>query len=175
MATTTNRLANTHVAGSLTCDSFTAPDGSITNAAIKAGAAISASKLVHQFPITTELFGPAVSITALTKQLYIAYAAGNVIDARASLVTVATGADRTVTVDIKKSTAAGAYATIMTSTIGFTNASVALTPVAGSVNATNGAYLATDILEVVVTVAGAAGAQAIGLILSLTLTEAAAP
>ncbi len=174
MADTNTIQGNLIVQGYLSVgQGFSIPDGAITNDNIVTDAGIEASKLNHQHMIAIELFGPAVSVAALTRQLFIAYAPGTILSAKASVVTVATGADRTVTVDVKRSTAAGAYATILTSTIGFTDASVVLTPVAAVINASLDDYIASDLFEVVVTVAGSAGAQAVGLLFTLITREEA--
>ena len=82
---------------------------------------------------------------------------------------IATGADRTVTVDLQKSTAGGAFSTVLSSTIGFTNASVLRTPVSGTINSP--AYSALDEFRVVVSVAGSASAQATGLIVRAVFSE----
>ena len=122
------------------------------------------------FVVGGELFGPAVAVTALTKWVHIVRGAtGTVVSVEAAIAVVATGADRTITVDLHKSTGAGAFATILSATIGFTNASAVRTMVAGTIST---ATLADgDILAVVVTVAGAGGNQATGLTVTVNLGE----
>jgi hypothetical protein len=83
---------------------------------------------------------------------------------------VATGADRTVSIDLQKSTGGGAYATVLSGSppIQFTNLS--------ALRAWSEATLAAatisqdDVLKITVAVAGAAGSQAAGLIVELDLT-----
>lgn len=132
---------------------------------------LEAHKIVRHQSVDVELFGPATTVAALTKLIHIVKGqAGTLVQLTAAVVTAATGADRTVNVDLKKSTGGGAFATVLTATILFNNTSVALTPESVS-GFTSDELAADDILELVVTVAGAAGNQAIGLIVTLTFEE----
>lgn len=148
---------------------ITPAGGGWTDNDIVSNANIQATKLVARRRISLELFGPAVTITALTKLLHILRQSATLVHVEAIQTVQATGADRTVTVDIQKSTGAGAFSTIMSGTIGFTNSSPIRTPVAGTFSSAS--LVDGDILQAVVTVAGAAGAQAQGLLLTLTLDE----
>lgn len=159
-----------HIVESLQCGSFTGPAGFLRNEQVNAAAAIGAEKLVHMVNAEAELFGPTTSIAALTKLIHIGKGAGTIAAFRAFIVTVATGADRTVTVDLQKSTAGGAFATVLSGTVGFTNGSTALTLVSGTLSSTT--YVASDLFRVVVTVAGSASAQALGLHASMIAYEA---
>lgn len=138
------------------------------------GTPFPAERFEQQHQITVELYGPTTTVAALTKWVYTFFGAtGELLDVDAFIAVVATGADRTITVDVQKSTGAGAFATIMTATIGFTNASAVRTAVSGTLAAGAGTLVAGDILQVVVTVAGAAGNQATGLTVSLKIREKA--
>jgi len=148
------------------------PSRAIKNNSIADDAAIEAKKIIRHQSIGVELYGPAVAVAALTKDLLIIRGAtGTLMGVEAAICgTIATGADRTVTVDLHKSTAAGAFATVVSGgTIGFTNASVLRTATAGVLSSS--ALVDGDILRAIVTVAGAAGNQAIGLILTVTWEE----
>lgn len=83
---------------------------------------------------------------------------------------IATGGDRTVNVDLQKSTGGGAFATILSATIQFTSADTIRTVKAGSLSSTS--LVAGDLLQIVVTVAGAAGNQAQGLTVMVDIQEA---
>lgn len=143
--------------------------GGWTDNDIVAGANIAATKTIARERFSIELFGPTTTITALTKLLMIMRQSATLVHAEAIQTVQATGADRTVTVDIQKSTGAGAFASIMSATIGFTNSSAIRTPVAGTFSVPS--LVDGDILQAVVTVAGSASAQAQGLLLSLTIDE----
>lgn len=162
-----------YVAGNISGQTFTPPAGSITDAAVVSNAQIAATKLQQQgkglMNNSLELYGPTTTVAALTKTLGMAYASGTMSEWAAWIEVVATGADRTITVDLQKSTGAGAYATVLSATIGFTNASSVRTKVTGTFSSTS--YVAGDIFRAVITVAGAAGAQATGLSVRLTSTE----
>lgn len=161
------------VRGTLNATRMNIPSGSITDASVLAGANIAATKLQHQIELSQQLVAPGSTIAAQTYLLHINRSTTTtVIDARASITTQATGSDRTVTVDVQKATGGGAFATIMSSTINITHTTAINTSVDGTVGAA-GALVAGDILQVVVTVAGVAGAQAQGLVVSVTLQETA--
>ena len=144
--------------------SVTMADGQITDNHIKAGADIAYSKLQHSFPLVlSQATGTAV--VSETRVVHVAKGAGALLSVEASVVTVATGADRTVTVDVKKSTGGGAFATLLSETIVLDDDSVALIPEEGTVSSTP-TYADGDLIEIVVTVAGSADAQAEGLVVT---------
>lgn len=162
--------------GTLSCGSFTPPAASVSNAAIAAGSSgnyVAAEKLEHMAPGgmggSIELYGPTTAVAALTKTLGMAKGAGDIVSFGAWIEVVATGADRTITVDLHRSTGGGAYATVLSATVGFTNGSTVRSLVSGTLSSTT--FAAGDIFRVVVTVAGAAGAQATGLSVYLGLHE----
>lgn len=157
------------VRGTLAATNFNPPASSITNAAIVAAAGIEATKVVHRFPIHIELFGPAVTVTALTKLAHIASASGTIAAIEAIVITPATGADRTVTIDLQKGNQSTAFATVLSSTVGFTNSTAAREVKTGTISTS--AYADGDTLELIVTVAGAAGNQALGLLVTVWLQE----
>jgi hypothetical protein len=158
------------VGGNFSAAGMSLPPGAVTNASVAANAAIASSKLVCQKTITQQLIPETSPVTALTIDLAsLVGAAGTLKDFNAWVTTVATGADRTVTVDLQKSSGGGSYASICTTTIGFTNTSAALTLVAAV--PTSFGLLAGDLLRAVVTVAGSAGAQALGLSVTLRYDE----
>lgn len=161
------------VRGTLNATRMVLPSASVTDLTVATGANINADKLEHQIEVSKQLVAPGTAITAQTHLWFINRSTTTtVIDARAAITTQATGSDRTVTVDVQKATGGGAFATIMATTINITNATPINTSVDGTVGAA-GALVAGDILQVVVTVAGVAGAQAQGLVVTLTLQETA--
>lgn len=159
-----------HFADAVTFTDVTLPNGTVTNAMVASGAAIDASKVVHQFPVSRQLYSPTTTIAAATELLHIVRGAtGTVVEVEAAVVTKATGTDRTVNVDIKKSTGGGAFATILTGTILFDDDSTNLTAVAGTISSAS--LVAGDLLQAVVTVAGSDANQALGLVVTLTIYE----
>jgi hypothetical protein len=159
-----------YVNGNLSARTFTPPASSITDTAIVGAAKIQASKLGHRNTFTTQLFGPTTTITALTQWLNLLRGGvGTLVSVAAAIAVQATGADRTVNVDLQKSTGGGAFATVLSATILINNVTVIRTAVTGSFSSTS--LVAGDILETIVTVAGAAGAQAQGLILTVVVDE----
>ncbi len=115
---------------------------------------------------------PGSAVVAETRDIHILKGTAATISAIQAAITglIATGGDRTVDVDLQKSTGAAAFATILSSTIHFTNGSVLRTVSAGTLSSAS--LVAGDILRIIITVAGAAGNQAQGLMVTVTLTEA---
>lgn len=147
------------------------PSGGITNSMISTSAAVDASKIVSAKAASYQLFAAASTVTALTVEgPIIMGATGGMIKFYATINgTIATGGDRTVTVDLQRSTSGGTFSTMLSSTIGFTSASALRTPAAAVFSTT--ALAVGDQLRIVVTVAGAAGNQALGLSCSLSYYE----
>lgn len=159
-----------HVFGTLSAKTVVLPAGVVSNTAVSAAAAIAATKLEHQFGLRYNQ-APGTAVVADTQDLHIVHGVtGEVVSVEAALTgAIATGADRTVDVDLQKSTGAGAFATILMATVQFTNASVLRTVSAATISST--ALVDGDILRMVVTVAGAAGVQAQGLIVTVQIRE----
>ncbi len=133
--------------------------------------AIGDQKLKHLYQIAVPGFvAPANAITAITQYLGFVRVAGVVRDFQALVNgTIATGGDRTVNVDLQHSTGGGGYSTMLSATILFNNGSTLLVPGAASFAST--ALAAGDSLQIVTTVAGAAGNQAKGLAVAVWIAE----
>lgn len=159
------------IKGTLLPTKITLPAGTVSNSHVASGAAIDASKLLHMVNVCTELYGPSTTVAALTKECYVAKGAGTLSVVRVACNgTIATGADRTVNVDLQKSTGGGAFATVLSATALLNNASSLRTLASGTLSSTT--YAAGDLFRWVVTVAGAAGNQAIGLVADFVAYEA---
>lgn len=166
-----SRLEGDHyVNGNLSSKTFTAPSGSITNDSIQASAGISASKTVRHESINVELFGPAVSVAAVTKWLHIVRGAtGTIVAFEAAIAVAADDVSRTIDVDLHKSTGGGSFASVLSASADFTNSSTVRVPVAATISSAG--LVDGDILAVVVAVAGGSGNQATGLTVTLTIEE----
>jgi len=157
-----------YVAG-LSCGTFNPPAGCIGDAAILVGAGIDDAKLKHRYHEVLSQTGAVVGTTAY---LRIVQNTGAVLSIEAAITeTIATGADRTCTVDLQKSTGGAAFASVLSAAIVFNNLS-ALRTITTGVISTPG-LVDGDLLRLVVTVAGVAGAQAAGLLVSVVVKEAA--
>ena len=101
-----------HVNGTLTAARFNPPVNSVGAGAIQAAAGIEATKLEHQFPVSAELFAEGVTIAAVSSRVVhvVKGATGEVVAIEGVIFGAATG-DRTVTVDLQKSTGGAAFAT----------------------------------------------------------------
>lgn len=135
---------------------------SIADANIAANAAIKASKLINPRTWTVSLPTGTAIVAANFAGPIIRGTTATLVGFHAAISgIVATGADRTVTIDFKKSTGGGAFATVLSSTIVFNNGSTALVDSAGTLASSS--MVDGDLLQITVAVAGAAGNQAQGL------------
>jgi hypothetical protein len=102
--------------------------------------------------------------------LFVAWRDGEILGAKAAVMTAATGNDRVVTVDVQKSTGNAAFASVLTGVGTFTNTSTnfAVTDLTLSGTPT---LAENDLLRAVVTANGSNGAQAIGVIVDVILYE----
>lgn len=159
------------IKGTLMPTTLSLPALTVTNAGVAAAAAIDASKLLHMVNVSLELFAAASTVTALTKEIYIAKGIGSITAIRAAVNgTIATGGDRTINVDLQKSTGGGAFATVLSATVLLNSSSTLRTLATGTISSAT--YAAGDLFRFVVTVAGAAGNQAAGLVASFVAYEA---
>jgi len=142
------------------------PASSVEDNQVSATANIGEEKLEHRRGFLHTQTG---AVAALTENVFVAYRAGTLLSLKCEVDTVATGADRTVTVDIKKSTAAGAFASVCTPKV-LNNGSVARTVYDVTLTGTP-TFIEDDVLQIVVTVAGSASNQAIGLIVYGVVAE----
>lgn len=146
------------------------PANVIGDALAKTSDPFNYDKIIRHQSVDWPAFHATEAVTALTKDVHIVRgASGTLLGVEAAIDVVATGGDRTITVDLHKSTGGGGFATVLSSTIGFNSGSSVRTAVAGVLSATS--LVDGDILRVVVSVAGAAGAQAQGLIVSVHFAE----
>lgn len=148
------------------------PAGGIVNEDVSSLAAIAASKTIHQRAfVYRQATGTAVVAETAYDWFVVFGATGSLVDLRAAVTgAIATGADRTVTIDLQKSTGGGAFATVLTAPIVLDDASVIRVAEAAS-GFSSTSLVAGDILRLTVAVAGAAGAQAQGLVVTLNATE----
>lgn len=144
------------------------PDGSITKQKIAPLAGIESSKVVHRFSQPAELFGPTTTIAALTKLLRIAKRGGTNVSFQAATSVQATG-DRSVTVDLQKSTGGGAFASILSAPLSIPQATAVRTAVNGTISTPT--FVAGDIFQVVVALGGTTGTYPQGLLVTLDVDQ----
>lgn len=162
-----------HVTGALSSTRLRLPAGSVDDQAVTGDPpGIGADKIIHRIPLARQLAAPATAVAAVTELVYICQAIGGATIRRieAAVVTPATGNDRTVTVDLQRSTGGGAFASVLTAPIAFDDESDALTAVAGAIAADT--LDEGDLLQIVVGVAGSDADQAKGLLVSVLVDEA---
>lgn len=150
------------------------PNSGFGNEDIRASAKVSASKLEGEHAATAELFAAATTITALASRILhtVRGATGTLLSFEGVIITAATGSDRTVSVDLEKSSGGAAFASICTTKIEITNSTTIRVPVAAVLSSTT--LVDGDTLRAVVTVAGSLLAQALGLSVTLHWREDAA-
>jgi hypothetical protein len=163
MAQSNRIVGDLHVAGNLTADSLAVPNSSVTNEKVAAGAGIDASKLDHQNIV---VFAQAnTTAAAETRAVYVAHAAGTIEEFEAGSIAACTG-NATITVDLKKN-----GTTVLSAVITLDSGNTAYVVEAGTVS--SAAYVAGDVLTVVVAVNAGTGALGTGVFARAMLREAA--
>lgn len=152
------------VQGNISCTTFTPPAGSITNAAVVAGAGVEYTKLVHYFPVRYQT-ATGTAVTAATHPIHIARASGTIVAAKAYCTVAPTGGD-SVTIDLQKGNQSTSFATILSSTIVLNSSDANRQVNDGTLSVTS--YSADDEFQAVVTVSGTTGQ---GLCVVLYLAE----
>lgn len=152
------------VNGNLSSSSFTPPSGSISNTAIAGNAQIDATKVVHQFPLFFSVKN-GTAVTTTTELIHIARAAGTVVAIEVATPTPPTSSD-TVVIDLEKGSAAGAFASILTSPHTLNSSSVAKTVYSPTVS--SAAYVDNNLFQVKLTVSGS---SCQGIIVTVWLRE----
>jgi len=170
MAQPSVHYGDQHFAGAVTFgSSVSLAAGSVADAQVSASAAIAATKIVHQFPLThQQATGSAVADQ--TVQLHMANGAGTLVALKASVDTAAVG-DSTVTVDLQKSTAGGAFATVLTAVVTVNSSTVVRTVSSGTFASTS--YVAGDIFRLVIDATAGTGTLPQGLCVTAFVREAA--
>lgn len=150
------------------CQSFESPANSVNDASIEALAGIQATKVVQQLShYIDQVAGTA--IVAATRTFHIARASGTIASIEAVITGTVTAGDYTATIDLKKSTGGGAFASVLSATIVMDSGNIVRVLEAGSINSSS--YIDGDLLQTTVAVAGASGSQSQGLTILVTLWE----
>lgn len=150
---------------------FLVPAGSVANLHIEDAAGIDDAKLDHRMTFFHQQ-APGAAVVAATQGLYIVRAAGTVLAVQAAVIgALADDASRHVTIDLKKSTGGGTFATVLSAAIDLTSSSTARTVYSATIASPT--LAAGDILELVVAVSGGVGNQAQGLVVQVTVREEA--
>ncbi len=167
MATASRIESGLHVAGHLSSTTMKIPDATLTDAGVNGSAKIAASKLVHR-PVENYQQAPGSDVVAATVPLFIAHKAGSVIAIEVAGLSIPSG-DKTVTVDLQKSTGGGAFATILTGVVTIDSGETARVAVAGTIN--TAAFVDGDVFQLVVAVTGSSGTQVQGLVVTVTFDQ----
>lgn len=158
-----------YVTGNISGGSISLSSGAVTNSSVVANAGIERTKVVQQLQLPYAQ-APGSDIATATLDLYLARAAGTVVSVEAAVTGVAATGDRSVTVDVHKSTGGGAFATILSAPITLDIANALRVLEAGTVS--SAAYVDGDLFRMIVTqVAGTTGTRPQGLIVTTTIGE----
>jgi hypothetical protein len=149
------------ITGRLVPKTLTIPDGSVDDAAVAAGADISADKLCHEHRAVWQQ--PNTTATAETRVIHVCRAAGTIEAFVAGSIAACTG-NATITVDLRKN-----GSTVLSAVITLDNANTARVVEAGTVTTPDVA--AGDVLEIVIAVNAGTGALGTGLFCAATVHE----
>jgi len=112
----------------------------------------------------------ATTVAAFTGTLGAIHYTGDVVEVSVTPITAPTGGDLEFTVDIRKSTGAGAFATILSSVETVDNTSTTRTAQYATLSGTP-TLARGDLLQLVIAVSGSTGAQGIGVNVTIRYRE----
>jgi len=139
--------------------------GGLRDTDIADGAGIAVTKAVQQSTVIIPIGVDGTGDTSVTKLVYACHAETATLDKFQATVSTKPSSG-TTTIDLQKSTAGGAFATILVSVITINSSSTARVPNIAVINDTD--LVEDDVLQAVVTVTGS---DSEGLMLSLTSRE----
>lgn len=141
------------VLGAIYADNIYSQGASITSDMFSSSTSsrLAVEKAIHRQKLRyTQNNGAAVA--AATSVQYIARGAGSLVQLKAAITgVISTGGD-SVTVDVQKSTAGGAFATVLSAVMTFNSASTLRTVT--NATPTTTAFIAGDLIAIVVAVSG---------------------
>lgn len=148
------------------------PAGWVTPAMIEtpgAGGGIDSGDIIHHFPIAAVICDEVTPVASTTKLIYVIRGSYALLTQFSAMVkTVATGSDRVITIDLKR-TRAGTQTSVLSAPIQFTSSSTALTLITATLASTKAQP--GDIFEIVIGETGSASAEALGLTCWMWLEE----
>ena len=168
MANNTRLESNLHVVGRITAETMTIPASTIVDAGVSSDAAIAASKLIHRFPVTYAQNESAV-VSDAVQGIHVAAGAGTITAIEVVCTSSAPVGDSTVTVDLLRSTAGGAYATVLSSVVTVDNSTTVRTIEPGTINTSD--YIDGDSFTLDVNATVGTGTLPTGLLVTVFFEE----
>jgi hypothetical protein len=146
------------------------PKEQLDDAAVKPGANVQATKLLHRFTLGHHQKG-GTAVVAETAGLHVFRTAGTIEAVEVVPLAAPTGGTLAFTVDVKKGNQSTGFASILSAPVTIDNTKADREVIPGTV--TTSAAADGDTLEVVVAVTGSTGTQGQGFVLTVTVREEA--
>lgn len=124
----------------------------------------------HEHKLQYSTATDATTVAAVTKTLGAIHYTGEVVEVSVTPITAPTGGDLAFTVDIKKSTGAGAFASILSAVETVDSSSVNRTAQYATLSGTP-ALVRGDLLQVVIATSGSTGTQGAGVDITIRIRE----
>lgn len=149
------------------------PPGTVTNDMVNAGAAIAHTKAQHRYQARS-IQNSTDAVVAKTEIVHYAYRPATVLSGYIVIDAKATSTGRTVTVNVRKSTAGSTWATILTAALTKNSTNTTARTAYSLTLSGTPTLIQGDKLQTTVAVAGSTGTQAKGLLIALNVAEDAA-
>lgn len=150
--------------------SFTFSSGNVAQNKFDSSSRRLAEYVEHEHKLQYSTATDATTVAAVTKTLGAIHYTGEVVEVSVWPVTAPTGGDLAYTVDIKKSTGAGAFATILTGVVTVNSSSTSRTVQFATLSGTP-ALVRGDALQVVIATSGSTGTQGAGVDVTIRIRE----
>lgn len=122
----------------------------------------------HEHTISYKTATDATTVAAVTQTLESIHYVGEVVEVSVFPITAPTGGDLAFTVDVKKSTGAGAFATILSSVETVDSGSADRTAQYATLSGTP-TLARGDALQVVIATSGSTGSQGVGVVVTIRI------
>ena len=153
-------------------DTISLPNACVTDDHVTATAAIDASKLDHQYALQLNT-AAGEAVADVTRIVHVAKAAGQLVAVKCCLDVTNVG-DSTISVDVQKSTGAGAFSSMLDAAETLSSSTAAKTAVDATIGSGAAiAYAAGDLIEIEVDATVGTGTLGQGLCVVAYVREAA--
>jgi len=159
-----------HIAGNLSVQTLTIPGGTVDDAAVKAAAGLSASKLQHQHCLTYSQADGSDVAAAIVPIYTVRGTSATIVAVEVVCVDAPSGGDKAFSVDLQKADeGTPTPATVLTGTIAYSQTQNDCEVEPGTIDSAG--LVQGDTLLAVVAVSGSTGTQGQGLVVTVTVRE----
>lgn len=160
------------VQGHIACQSMSIPAGTIHGDDFASDADVEVEYLEHEH-VAKYVQNEGSDVATQTQLIYTCKAASGGLIRKLFITpsTAPTGGDKQFTVDVKKSTGGGAFATILSGVVTISSADTSRVQQDATSSVNTDTLVTGDILQIVITASGSTGSQGQGVLVEVVVDE----